>query len=77
MKDEVRSSFHQWYAEEVSKQLKTVSVHEVQVDVSTAVIKTKSLGWIISTWQSLSAGPTLAVNGFKKAGIYDAVTEVK
>ena len=31
MKDEVKKRFHQWYSEEVSKQLKTVSVHEVQV----------------------------------------------
>ena len=60
--------FHQWYAEEVSKQLKTVSVHEVRVDVSAAVIKAKSLVWFVSGWHSLSARPTLAINSFKKAG---------
>ena len=76
MKDELKRRFHQWYAEEVSKQLKTVSVHKVRVDVSAAVIKAKSLGWFVSAWQSLSARPTLAINGFKKAGIYDAVTEL-
>ena len=76
MKDELRRRFHTWYAEEVSKQLRTVSIHEVRVDTSAAVIKSKSLGWFVSAWQSLSSRPTLAINGFKKAGIYDAVTEV-
>ena len=76
MKDGLRRRFQSWYAEEVSKQLRTVSIHEVRVDTSAAVIKSKSLGWFVSAWQSLSSRPTLAVNGFKKAGIYDAVTEV-
>ena len=76
MKDELRRRFQTWYADEVSKQLRTVSIHEVRVDTSAAVIKSKSLGWFVSAWQSLSSRPTLAINGFKKAGIYDALTEV-
>ena len=76
MKDELRRRFQTWYADEVSKQLKTVSIHEVRFDTSAAVIKSKSLGWFVSAWQSLSSRPTLAINGFKKAGIYDALTEV-
>ena len=32
-----------WYANEVQKQLKSVPVHEVKVDVSAAVFKTKSI----------------------------------
>ena len=44
--------------------------------MSAAVAKAKSLGWFVSARQSLSARPTLAINGFKKAGIYDVVTEL-
>ena len=58
MKDELRRRFQSWYAEEVSKQLRTVSIHEVRVDTSAAVIKSKSLGWFVSAWQSLSSRPT-------------------
>ena len=48
MKDELQRRFQMWYAEEVSKQLRTVSIHEVRVDTSAAVIKSKSLGWFVS-----------------------------
>ena len=76
IKDEIRSRFQSWYADEVREQLQIQLVHEVTVDVSASVVKSRSLGWFASSWQSLAAGPTLAINGFKKAGIYDAVTEV-
>ena len=76
VKDELRRRFHSWYAEEVTKQMRTLSIHEVQVDVSAAAIKSKSLGWFVSTWQSVSTRPALAINGFKRAGIYDAIAEV-
>ena len=49
---------------------------EVKVDVASTAIKTKSANWTISAWQALEGRPEVAVNGFKKAGIYDAGTEV-
>ena len=73
VKDEVRRRFQSWYAEKVSKQLRTVSIHEVRVDVSAAAIKSKSLVWFVSAWKSLSTHPTLTINGFKRAGIYNAI----
>ena len=75
IKDEMKKRFQSWYAAEVQKQLKEVPVEDVKVDVASAV-KTKSANWIISTWQALEVRPEVAINGFKKAGIYDAVTEV-
>ena len=33
IKDDLKKSFHSWYANEVQKQLKSVPVHEVKVDV--------------------------------------------
>lgn len=76
VKDEMKKRFQSWYAAEVQKQLKEVPLGEVKVDVAAAAIKTKSANWIISAWQALEGRPEVAINGFKKAGIYDAVTEV-
>ena len=55
IKDDLKKSFHfhSWYANEVQEQLKSVPVHEVKVDVSAAVFKTKSISWFISAWESL------------------------
>ena len=74
IKDELKKNFHSWYANEVQQQLKSVPVHQVAVDVLTAVIKTKSVSWFISAWESLRARPEITINGFRKAGILDAVT---
>ena len=74
IKDDLKKSFHSWYANEVQEQLKSAPVHEVKVDVSAAVIKTKNVGWFISAWESLQGHPEIVINGFKKIGILDAVT---
>ena len=58
------------------KQLKEIPLGEIKVDVASAAIKIKSANWIISAWQALEGKPELVINGFKKAGIYDTVTEV-
>ena len=66
IKDEIRSRFQSWYSSEVREQLKTQPVHEVAVDVSASVVKTRSLGGFVSSWQSLAARPTVAINGLRK-----------
>ena len=76
VKHEMKKSFQLWYAAEVQKQLKEIPLGEIKVDVASAAIKTKSANWIISAWQALEGKPELVINGFKKAGIYDTVTEV-
>lgn len=42
VKDETKKRFQCWYAGEVQKQLKVVTLGEVKVDVTAAAIKTKS-----------------------------------
>ena len=37
------------------------TTHEVAVDVSASVVKTRSLDWFVSSWQSLAARPTVAI----------------
>lgn len=73
MKDHMKAKFQQWYANEVRKQLETISVKQVKVDVGLSVVKGPSANWIISGWQALEHRPDVAINGFKKSGIFDMI----
>ena len=73
MKDRLRANFQSWYAKEVSKQLKTSSVKEVKVDVNLGVVKIPSAKWIMEAWKEMETKPQMVVNGFRKAGILDAI----
>ena len=76
MKDALKKKFQTWYAAEIQKQLKEVPVDEVRVDLTAVAIKPKSASWIFSAWHSIKERPDVAVNGFRKAGILDAVNAV-
>jgi len=75
MKDHLKNKFQQWYAQEVKKQLETIPLSQVTVNVGFGlqVIKIPSAKWIISGWQELEKRPEVAVNGFKKAGNLDVI----
>ena len=72
----MKKCFQLWYAEEVRKQLKVSPTESVEVDISTAAVKHRSASWIISTWNEIQNCPELAINGFQKAGILDAIASV-
>ena len=74
--DELKKSFHSWYAKQMQQQLKTVPLVNVKVDVTAGVVKNNSMNWFIHAWHALQAQPSIIINGFKKSGIYDAVAEV-
>ena len=76
LKDELKKQFHTWYASEVQKQLETTPVHDVKVDMRMTIIKAKSVRWFISAWQAIEARPEVAINGFRRAGILEAVREL-
>ena len=73
VKDHLKTKFQHWYGEEVKKQLDTVALDQVKVDVGLQVIKNPNANWIISAWQALERRPEVAINGFIKAGILDAI----
>ena len=73
MKDRLRATFQSWYAKEVSKQFKTSSVKEIKVDINIGVVKIPSVKWIMEAWKEMESNPNMAVNGFRKAGILDAI----
>ena len=77
VKNGMRARFQKWYADEVQSQLKDVSVDEVKVSVAASHIKPLSAMWMISTWQEIEQRPELAINGFRGAGILDAIAAVQ
>ena len=73
MKDHpIESKFQAWYANEVTKQLKTTLVESIKVKVNLAVVKSlvpTELLQFGTSWKK----PQIAINGFYKAGILDAI----
>ena len=53
VKDQMKSKFQEWYASEVQKQLKSVPLDQVKVDLTAAVVKTNCARWIQSTIESI------------------------
>ena len=76
VKDQMRSRFQEWYASEVQKQLKSVPINEVKVDLTAAVVKTNCARWLKSAIENLQKRPEVAINGFKDSGILQAVKDV-
>ena len=73
-KDTLRSKFSEWYAHEVSKQLEAgKQVEEVQVEMRMSVMKELSSRWFISAYDHIRSNPDIVKNGFKKAGITEAL----
>ena len=76
VKDQMRSKFQGWYASEVQKQLKSVPLDKVKVDLTAAMVKTNCTRWIQSTIESIQKRPEVVINGFKESGIVQAVNDV-
>lgn len=74
LKDRLRKSFQTWYASEIQKQLKDVSLDKVKVDIHASTVKPMCSRWIKSAWQDLQDQPSIAINGFRNAEILDAIT---
>ena len=77
LKDEMKRRFQTWYAVVVEKQLNNnIPIEQVKVEMPASIIKNESAKWMMSTWQALQKRPELAINGFRKAGILNAVNSV-
>ena len=73
-KDEMKKRFQAWYAEEVQKQLTSrTTISDVKIDTRTSILKPKNANWLIGTLDTLSQKPEIVINGFRKAGILDAL----
>ena len=76
LKDQLRSSFQQWYAQQVSKQLQQgKNLEDVNVDMRLSVVKELQAKWMVSAYDYLHANPQIGINGFKEAGIVAAIED--
>ena len=74
LKDGMKAKFQQRYADEVLKrQLQTTAVKHIKVDINLGVVKNTNASWLIFVWRALEKRPEAIINGFRKAGIIDAI----
>ena len=74
VKNKLRQCFSAWYASQVKHQIESeISVQDVRVDTRLSIMKEIEAKWIVSTYDYLCSNPSIIVNGFKAAGIVDAV----
>ena len=72
-KSYLRDKFSTWYAEQVNLQLSGgKQASEVQVDMRLSVVKELSAKWL-GLYDRLRASDEIIVNGFKEAGIKEAI----
>ena len=76
-KDFIRQKFNEWYSEKVAEQLGDNTDVEQQliepVNLTGVVLKTVGAKWLVQMHDYLQDNPGLIVNGFRKAGIQEAV----
>ena len=76
-KDFIRQKFNEWYSEKVAEQLGDNTDVEQQliepVNLTGVVLKTVGAKWLVQMHEYLQDNPGLIVNGFRKAGIQEAV----
>lgn len=77
-KDFLREKFRQWYAQEVEKQLQAgTAVNAVKVNMGMAVMKEVGAKWLTALYDKLRTETSIVVNGFKNAGITEAVQKAR
>lgn len=77
-KDLLRDKFRHRYAEEVSKGLQGGPEGEVvSVDMRIRIMKELGAQWLVSFFDHVRSHPELTVNGFKEAGVVDAIEKAK
>ena len=71
VKSFLKSEFAGWYSDQLSEQFANDS--EECVDLSTARMKCIGARWLVKLYEHLENNPHFIVNGFKHAGIFEAL----
>ena len=72
----LREKFTMWYADEVKKQVDAgKQAADVKVDMPLSVMKEKGAQWLEGLYAHMKASSDTIINGFKKAGIYQAIQD--
>ena len=75
-KDFLRQCFHHWYADQVKQQLQSdCNGSIVQVDMRVVVMKELGVKWLTELHDHFTGRPEILVNGFKEAGIVEALQQ--
>ena len=73
-KDHLQKKFTAWYADKVKDQLdKGVQLEDCNVDPRLSILKEVEAMWMVLAYDYIKSSSTIIQNGFKKAGILDAV----
>jgi len=73
-KDFLRKEFREWYARKVCVQLD--GAHNEPVDLRLSILKPLGAEWITSLYKYILDNPAIFKNGFKAAGILEAITDM-
>ena len=69
-KDELRAQFTEWYAAQVPDDDVSFTV-----DMQLSALKPLHATWVIRAWNALKERPECLLDGWRKAGIVDALKE--
>ena len=75
VKDFMRSRFIEWYSTKVLERLSSSSTEDpiVSIDLKLTTMKPLITKWMVQLFNYFSSNPSLITNGFKAAGINEAV----
>ena len=72
----LKDKFELWYANEVKKQLdKGTEVYEINIPSKLSILKPINGRWLLGLYDNLQNNKEVIINGFKSAGITEAVTQ--
>ena len=70
----LKLKFTACYADKVKEQFeKGIALEEVRVDLKLSMMKEVEAIWIVSAYDYIKSNKNIIQNGFKKAGISDAI----
>ena len=72
----MRKKFSEWYTKQVDNALQAgIKLENINIDFKLTIMKPLHAKWIVEYYNLMtsSEGTDIVINGWKKAGIYDAV----
>ena len=74
----ISGKYNSWLSNEVPKQLRAEKAHaNVKVSLKLSIIKPLYAKWIIDLYNTLKDDKKMAINGFRNAGISEAIENAK
>lgn len=74
----IAKKFHNWYSQQISDELESgKSLEEIEIKLRLSTLKPLHAGWIMDFYNYITSGEgkKVVMNGWKSAGIYDALKQ--